>query len=772
MNKKLISIITGTAVGALVIGIGVGRLTHSSPESHNHAAEGTAATEQGKASAQPTIWTCSMHPQIQQPNPGDCPICGMDLIPLLDDSGADEGPRTLSMSESARALADIQTSLVTQEYPVAEVRLVGKLGYDQTLEKALTARFPARIDELFINFVGIRVKKGEHLAKVYSPDLLSAQRELLTAYRADPTSSITRAAMDKLRLWGLLPDQVDSIVESNEAKDHFVLKAPIGGVVVAKNVEEGNYVKTGEVLFRIVDLSMLWAELDAYESDLPWLRYGQDVSFYLEGLPGEAFHGKVSFIEPEVNRKTRTVKVRVEVPNPDRSLKPGMFVRSIVSARLAAGGKVYSPDLAGKWISPMHPSVIKDGPGQCDICGMDLVPAESLGYVENENEAEPIVVPRSAALLTGKRAVVYVEKPNAKRPTYEGREIVLGPRAGDVYIVVSGLDAGERVVTNGAFKIDSALQIKAKPSMMNPAGGGAMPGHNHGGNAAQSSTPGASAFDIPHEQAVQVVDSYLGLQAALAGDDLGAAKEQIKAMMKVTGHSGKLPELLHDMLSVETLDAMRIPYFETLSNGIIAAIQMNPDAFASELIIMHCPMANDSAGADWLQSSEPLQNPYFGAMMIKCGEVKTTVSDIQTMDADDGSVQLSTESAQVILPTYFQLHAALAADDFNQAKTLVKTIMAETGHEGALAELLHKMLAAETLDAFRKPYFEQLSNAMITAVKEDPDAFPGQLYLMHCPMVYGDRGADWLQNDQELTNPYFGSMMLNCGEIEEAINER
>lgn len=616
------------AITILLLGFVAG--LYLSPDS----SESVSTTMDVVAPAKATIWTCSMHPLIQQPNSGDCPICGMDLIPLINDSGADDGPRTLSMSDSSRALADIQTTLVQQEYPVAEVRLVGQLDYDETLEKSLTARFPARIDELFVNFTGIPVKAGEHLAKVYSPDLLLAQRELLTAYRADPDGSITGVAKEKLRLWDLLPVQIDEIIERNEAKDHFVLKAPIGGVVVAKNVKEGDYVKTGEVLFRIVDLSNLWAELDAYESDLPWLRYGQDVVFSVEGVPGETFHGQISFIEPEVNRKTRTVAVRVNVPNPDGRLKPGMFVRSIVAARLAAGGKVYAPEFAGKWISPMHPEVVKDGPGQCDVCGMDLVPAESLGYVDHVSEPAPVIVPSSAVLQTGKRAVVYVEKPNAERPTYDGREIVLGPRAGDNYIVISGLESGDRVVTNGAFKIDSALQIQAKPSMMNPSGGGQNPGHNHGGEAPKSGQvdhsqhKGMTMLEISDELAPKLLSPYLAMQSALASDALDTAKAQAKDMMKVMGHSGALPELLHNMLAAATLEAFRKPYFETLSNTMIAAVKANPDAFAGGLYLMHCPMVYEDRGADWLQSDQKLMNPYYGSMMLHCGELKEAINSL------------------------------------------------------------------------------------------------------------------------------------------------
>jgi len=628
MNIKPFVAIAASTSAALIIGLGIGRFVLAPDTGHDHAAEEAESADRS-ATADPSIWTCSMHPQIQQPEPGKCPICGMALIPLEKDAGADDGPRVMSMSKSSKALAEIQTTAVQRGFPTTEVRLVGKLAYDETKEKSLTARFPARIDELFVNYTGIAVKQGEHLAKVYSPELLTAQRELLTSYRSDPASSVTAAAREKLRLWDLLPDQIDAIIESGQAKDHFILRAPIGGVVVSKKVNVGDYVKTGESLFRIVDLDELWLYLDAYESDLAWLRYGQDVAFTVEAFPGETFHGQIAFIEPEVDGMTRTVQVRVNVPNEDRRLKPGMFVKGLVEAQLADGGMVYAPEFAGKWISPMHPEIVKDSPGECDICGMDLVPAQELGYVRDEEEEAPLYVPASAVMRTGKRAVVYIEKPDTERPTYEGREIALGPRAGDHFLVAAGLDEGERVVTKGAFKIDSALQIQAKPSMMNPQGGGPAPGHNHGDSPVQGiedhSGHQMSTLEIAPEQASQLVGSYLDMQAALAGDDLDGAKAAAKAMMESTGHSGDLSALLHDMLAVESLDALRKPHFETLSNAMIAAAKSDPNAFEQSLTVMHCPMVYPDRGADWLQGGEPLQNPYFGAMMLNCGEVKETI---------------------------------------------------------------------------------------------------------------------------------------------------
>lgn len=580
-------------------------------------------TEQAQASdittKEATIWTCSMHPQIQQPEAGDCPICGMDLIPLESDS-SDEGERELSMSESSLALADIQTSVVKREYPEKIVRLVGQLEYDETRMQTISARFPARIDRLFVNYTGIRVKAGEHLAKVYSPELFTAQQELISAYNKNPESTFTQAAREKLKLWGLLPEQVDEIIKRGTASDQFELKASLGGLVIEKSVKEGDYVETGQRLLKIADINNLWLMMDAYESDLAWLRYGQEVSFTVEAYPGETFTGKIVFIDPEVNPKTRTVAVRVNVSNPNERLKSGMFAKGEVTVRLSESNGLYAPELAGKWISPMHPEIIKDEAGSCDVCGMPLVPAEELGLVESSEEA-PLVVPTSAVLQTGKRAIVYVQKTDAKEPTFEGREITLGSRADGMFIVRDGLSEGERVVTHGAFKIDSALQIQAKPSMMNPEDEDAMTEHAHHDGMEMT----AGILKLDPAQASTLLPSYLTLQSALAGDNLAASKEALKSMMDIIGHTGQLPELIHTMLEAGTLDEIRKPHFETLSNALISALKENPSSASDALYIMHCPMVYGDTGADWIQSNDDLRNPYFGAMMLKCGEVKEQI---------------------------------------------------------------------------------------------------------------------------------------------------
>ncbi|OHB61135.1 MAG: hypothetical protein A2Y12_20100 [Planctomycetes bacterium GWF2_42_9] len=439
-------------------------------------------------------WTCSMHPQIRQPKMGKCPICFMDLIPAEQET-ISASTNAITFTEEALKLMEVETSLVERKYVEAQIKMVGKIDYDEARVKYISSWVPGRIDRLYVDFTGIEVTKGDHMVYLYSPNLISAQAELLQSVAAKNdlksessdflTSSIEstlKAAREKLRLLGLTTQQIEEVEKTGKPTDHITIYAPIGGIVIEKNINQGAYVETGTKIYTIADLSEVWVKLDAYESDLIWLRYGQKVEFTTEAFPAESFEGVISFISPVLDPQTRTIKLRVNVKNTDGKLKPGMFVHAIVKTNVAASGNVMDANMANKWICPMHPSVVKDSFNQCDICGMDLVKTETLGYVsEKKHEHIPLVIPASAPLITGKRAVVYVRLPDPNKPTFEGREVVLGPRAGNYYIVQKGLNEGEIVVTNGNFKIDSALQIQAKPSMMSPKGEEKpMPaGHQH-----------------------------------------------------------------------------------------------------------------------------------------------------------------------------------------------------------------------------------------------------------------------------------------------------
>ncbi|MAB81544.1 MAG: efflux transporter periplasmic adaptor subunit [Planctomycetes bacterium] len=421
------------------------------------------------------LWTCSMHPQVQRTSAGQCPICGMDLIPTesgsrMEEEHGEHAPEAhIRLSAAARARARIRTTEAELRYVEVPVRMVGKLELDETRQATITAWVPGRLERLFVDFTGVQVEPGDHMVQLFSPKLYATQTELLQAAAADQTgrdaSRVLDATRERLRQWGLESDQIEEIERRGTASDRMTINAPMGGIVVSKYLQQGSYVEEGTPIYTIADLSHLWLKLDAYESDLPWLRYGQHVEFTTEAYSDEVFTGTIAFIAPVLDNRTRTVKVRVNVDNSQGLLKPDMFAKATVRARIAGRGRVMEPDLAGKWICPMHPEVVRSEEGTCDICGMDLVTTESRGYLSAEGE-RPLVIPSSSVLITGERSVVYVELDSEDGFLYEGREVLLGPRAGDYYIVREGIEVGERVVTQGSFRLDSALQIQAKPSMM------------------------------------------------------------------------------------------------------------------------------------------------------------------------------------------------------------------------------------------------------------------------------------------------------------------
>lgn len=628
--------------------------------------------------AEAVTWTCSMHPQIQLPDAGKCPICHMDLIPLTDEGGGD---RTMSMSKAARALADIETAPAERRFVTAEVRMVGKVAYDERRLASIAAWIPGRIDRLFVDFTGTRVAKGDHLFELYSPELYAAQQELLEAekrvddanregnefLRASDRRAL-KGVREKLRLWGLTADQIAAIEERGTAQDRVTIRAPVGGIVVDKKIREGEYVATGQELLTIADLSKVWVLVEAYERHLPYLHYAQEVTIETSAYPGVERIGTVAFIDPELDPRSRTVDVRLNVDNPGRRLKPGMFVRAVAHARLAADGEVVQPSLAGMWISPMHPEIIKDAPGECDICGMDLVPAEEFGYRTEGESAPPLVVPETAVLWTGARGIVYVERTDVDRPTFEGRVVTLGPRAGAYRLIRDGLREGERVVVKGNFKIDSALQIQAKKSMMNPEGGRVPAGHHghgHGGSGAAETDVGHRMVEVDGDGggAVRVVSTpeirrelapvyaaYLALQGALveddvvgarrAGRDLTAAVAAVDPMV-FPGDSGEgwrvvadgLRDDLEKVAEDTGIEELRAA-FAAISEAVIRTARAYGHG-GDLLRVAFCPMAFDDAGAEWLQREEAVANPYFGARMLRCGEIRDEIAGPDPADAED-----------------------------------------------------------------------------------------------------------------------------------------
>lgn len=588
----------------------------------------------------------------------------MDLIPLTSEEhhAEETGATRLTMSEHAKALAGIATAPAVRRGLTADIRLTGKVALDETRVEMITARVGGRIDHLFVDYTGVPVKKGDHLASMYSPELVSLQKELLVTARATGASAddiaspaytgMSRtfdAAKEKLRLLGFSEKDLTRILERGTTDDHMTIRAGQQGVVLKKLVAEGSYVQTGTPLFHIADLSTLWLILDAYESDLMWLRLGQKVNFSVEAFPGITFSGTISFIDPVVNPQTRTVAIRVIVDNKDGRLKPDMFVKAEVKAAVSKSGGIKNSALRGKWISPMHPQIVKNHPGTCDICGMPLVKAEELGYVTSGfEEVEPLVIPATAPLYTGRRSLVYVEVPDADKPTYEARTVELGPRVGSYFIVKSGITEGEQVVINGSFKIDGELQIRGKPSMMDPPAEDDT--HDHSGQGDEPpATKMPSMEQVPDITEAPVAKSFLSdlerlddvyfeVAAALTKDEFNKAKTKLVAFKKqlesISTPKGKqyaawdsirkslVKDLEHAHHAAGLSDVRKL--FDKVSRQVITLEKQYGHAADANRYLAFCPMAFDSKGAYWLQTEKPISNPYFGVKMLKCGEIKET----------------------------------------------------------------------------------------------------------------------------------------------------
>jgi len=407
-------------------GIFIGWLLFHSPGGSKKVQQ---TTEQNAASS---LWTCAMHPQIKLNHPGKCPICGMDLIPLKTESTAAIDPDAIQLTKEAAELANVQTSIVTRQKPVKEVRLYGKVQADERLLQSQVAHIPGRIEKLLVNFTGETVSKGQPLAVIYSPELITAQQELLEAAKMKGSQSeIYEASKDKLRQWKLTDEQIANIEKSGSVTDNFEIYSNTDGVVITRRINNGDHVEEGTILFDVANLSDVWVMFDAYESDLPFLNNGDGLAFTIQALPGINFTGRINFIDPVINSATRSAKVRVEIGNSSGKIKPEMFATGIVKANL----NQYSNQL---------------------------------------------VIPQSAVLWTGVRSIVYVRQPDTQEPVYKMREIELGPSLGNSYVVINGLNEGEEIVTNGTYSVDASAQLEGKPSMMNPTAGkvNTMPGMN------------------------------------------------------------------------------------------------------------------------------------------------------------------------------------------------------------------------------------------------------------------------------------------------------
>ena len=649
------------------------------------AAGGTVAASEDTAQE----YTCPMHPQIRQDGPGKCPICGMALVPtgkpaasaaahehshpdgegglyicpmmctppssepgrcpvcgmeLVKSTGGGGGDGiSVTLDPAARRLAGIETAEVKLEALTREIRTVGELAFDEGRDAVIAAYVDGRLERLFADYVGVPVQQGDDLAVLYSPDLYTAQREYLSARGAlqngagvgeNVTRELAVAARDKLIELGMSADQIAALRESGAAETRLRIVSPLGGTVVEKLKTEGQYVTRGEPILKIADLSAVWLMLELFPEDAAAVRFGSRVNAELRSLPGEEFVGRVAFVDPTVDPMTRTVGVRVEMLNPDGRLRPGDYATARIEAPAipaAPGEMVYDPDLAMKWISPMHPQVVRTEPGECPVCGMDLVPARELGFAESQTGKRTVLtVPRGAVLRAGENSVLYVETDPGR---FEIRDVQLGPTASGRTVVLGGVKEGERVATGGNFLIDSQMQLAGNPSLIDPTRTkGSAPKAPDGpmtlpddpvlivegatGNALDDLFAAyfvvQKALAADEAPSADAVDAIAATADRLDGADLAAAADQVAVIER---HARGL--------RTEDLEAARVA-FKPLSHAVLelAATVRGPDS-AKPFTHFYCPMV-DGGGGDWLQPGglprDALRNPYYGSQMLTCGE--------------------------------------------------------------------------------------------------------------------------------------------------------
>lgn len=564
MNIKNILLYTGL----LIFGLFLGYLFFGSIDSEqpiNEHIEDTHTDEEGNV-----VYTCSMHPQVRQNEPGNCPICGMELIPADDNDTAAENPYTLTMTQASMKLAEIQTSPVIMDKPVHTITLPGKVVENENRVSNVTAHFPGRIRDLYVDYKGTYVREGQRLASVYSPELIAAQSELLETVKfKNQNPRLYEASRRKLQLWEFPESTINNIEDSGEIMTKLDFFSPVSGYVMQLNISREDHIMEGDIMYRIVDLSSVWIDFQAYESNLSSIQEGDQLQFSVEALPGEEFESTVIFIEPFLDDDSRTSIIRAEVQNPGNQLKPGM----LATAEIQSG----------------------------------------------VSEDPQLLIPRSAIMWTGKRSIVYVQQTDVETPSFEAREIILGERAGNHYVVESGLSEGEQVVTNGTFKIDSAAQLADKLSMMNrePGTGGNRDTHEHGTmemsqdeNAGHSKHPQIDSGQRPDNQQSLIIDSqqeiesiipeYLETRRALANDNFEEANAHFQSITDMKTNN------------IEELRAA----FKHLSEDLIAAVE--EFGYKGTLYKQYCPMYG--GGSHWISDREEIENPYFGDQMHNCGE--------------------------------------------------------------------------------------------------------------------------------------------------------
>lgn len=567
--------------------------------------------------------------------PGRCPVCGMELVEAAA-GGSGDGV-SISIEPAHRRLIGVRTAMAKLDSVNRTIRTIGSIQYDESGLSTISAYVDGKLEKLFADYVGVPVRQGDDLALMYSPELYTAQAEYLAAKdqkassRFVDSSRLQELAAEKLFELGMSESQISILEQEQKARSRIRIRSPQKGTVIEKLAVEGDYVKTGQSIYRVADLSTVWMMLDLFPDDAARVLFGQEVEAEISSAPGIVFTGRVAFIDPTVNPNTRSVRVRIEMLNLDGKLRPGDYAAARVSVPAIPRDQVYDPALAGKYISPMHPQVIRDAPGVCPICDMDLIPTTQLGFsTEPLPEQKVVTIPRDAVLMAGNNSVVYVETEPGR---FEVRKISIGALTDQEAIVAEGLTAGEMVATQGNFLLDSQSQLAGNPSLLDPTKAPAFapgPLQIRGESRPVLLTSASSnAVDMAYQ-------AYFEIQSSLANDSPAssvAVNSLIEGLVQALADDGVPDEAQRELLTarnaaerlVGPIEDSRVA-FRTVSHAMIKSLhQARSSSTENGVKHFYCPMV-PGGGGDWLQADSDLKNPYWGAEMLTCGELVRDLS--------------------------------------------------------------------------------------------------------------------------------------------------
>ncbi len=588
-----------------------------------------AVTESGGGEAKRYI--CPMMCTPPSTQPGRCPVCAMELVEATGGGGGDG--ISVTIESAARRLVGIQTAMSKIGEVNRTIRTIGSIDFDESRLSTISAYVDGRLEKMYANYVGVEVNEGDDLALIYSPQLYSAQTEFTTSLNRDGQlgriqlsgGNLNEIARENLAELGMTQEQIDQLAKSGKPMSRIRIKSPQSGTVIEKSAVEGDYVKTGHTLYRVADLSSVWLMLDLFPDDASAVRFGHQVEAEVQSMPGEVFTGRVAFIDRTVNPITRTVRVRVEIMNFDGKLRPGDYATARVTVPAIPLDEVYDPALANKYISPMHPQVIRDEAGQCPLCDMDLVPTSLLGFAADPLPMQQVVtVPRDAVLHAGENSVIYVETEPGR---FEIRRVTVGPMNRTEAVIVEGLSAGETVATGGNFLIDSQMQLAGNPSLMDPT---KAPSYSPGPLELPQTNPILLATDAG-KTLDRTYDAYFEIQRAMAADQTPppvALNSLIEGLRELELATDVPDEAQRKFASARraaarmdgSLETARDAYRSVSHAMLKAATVARGPTTAQKLTHYYCPMV-PGGGGDWMQPGGELRNPYWGSEMLTCGEV-------------------------------------------------------------------------------------------------------------------------------------------------------